>query len=272
MPDTLIHQLEVLFVAWQNPADRRYYPVARLVHNASSSPELFEFAYIHGARTAAKEAGFTPFLAFPNIEQVYVSQELFPFFLNRLLPRSRPEYDDFVSSLELDPAHASPLQILGRSGGGRVTDNIELFALPTFDSESYCYCTAFLVHGLRHMPVAAQERVLALKHGEQLPWYLDVQNPAEPWRAMGLRTEDRHNVGFIPTYLLDDVQTLLDKCFEINVHVLSVNLPPTPLAQRLLCELRSCWPEKFKPYASQVFQTIAPDAIQLSGALSARQP
>lgn len=262
MPVTTPNVSDALFVAWQVPRTRGFHAVGRLAYVPDDNGGLYEFAYVRGAQDAAG-FGFHPFLAFPEQNHVYRSKELFPFFANRLMPRSRPDYAEFLSWLDLDPDTATPIHVLGRSGGARVTDEVELFPLPAFDETLGGYRTHFLVHGLRHMPSAAQERALRLQDDEQLYWCLDCQNPVDR-RAIALRTEDRHNVGFVPAYLLDDAWDLLQRCPDLDVFVARLSPPPAPLGQRLLCEMRSCWPDDFVPFAAERFQPISADAALIS--------
>ncbi len=259
---TIPNVSEALFAAWQDPCERRFHAVARLAYVPDNNDGLYEFAYIRGAQDAAT-SGFQPFLAFPDLQRVYRSKELFPFFANRLMPRSRPDFAEYLSWLDLDPDTATPIQVLGRGGGARVTDEVELFPLPDFDAALGGYRTHFLAHGLRHMPPSSQDRVLQLRVGEQLYWYHDCQNPAD-LRAIALRTEDRHNVGFIPSYLLDDAWDLVTKCAGIQVFAARISPPPAPVAQRLLCEMQSCWPDEFVPFAAQRFQPLSSDASRIS--------
>jgi len=258
VPVTVPDVIEALFVAWQDPRERRFHAVGRLAYLPDDNGGLYEFAYIRGAQEATG-TGFRPFLAFPDLGRVYRSRELFPFFANRLMPRSRPDFAEYLSWLDLDPGTATPIQVLGRGGGARVTDEVELFPLSEFDAVLGGYRTYFLVHGLRYMPPSSQERVLQLRVGEQLYWYHDCQNPVDP-RAIALRTDDRHNVGFIPAYLLGDAWNLLQQCAFIDAYVARVSPSPAPLQQRLLCEMRSCWPDDFVPFAAQRFQPLSSEA------------
>ena len=52
----------------------------------------YRFVYTRGAKTAK---GFTPFSGMENLDDIYKSAELFPIFANRLLSKSRPEYEAF---------------------------------------------------------------------------------------------------------------------------------------------------------------------------------
>ena len=108
---TLQQQLQALYVAWQQPESRRYFPVARLVAGVGDIPGLYEFAYIKGAEEAQK-ADFEPFPAFPKLSEVYRSKELFPFFANRLMSINRPDYPSYLQSLGLD-SNADPMLHFG---------------------------------------------------------------------------------------------------------------------------------------------------------------
>jgi hypothetical protein len=212
----------------------------------------FEFAYVHGARDASK-FGFLPFLNFPELGQVYWSDELFPFFANRVISPSRPDFATYVTRLGLDPKTADVMTILARSGGVRATDSLELFPLPGRDMQTGCYQAHFLVHDL---PAAAQGRIEVLHKNEFLKPFLDLAG------GISLVTEDDVLVGYLPTYLLGDAWKLVDACKYLEVVVEQVNPPPAPTQQRLLCNLRSCWPAGFVPFDGSTFRPI-PSAARL---------
>src|SRR2546427_12394492 len=118
--------VKTLFLAWQDPVIRRWYPIGRL----SSSNGLYTFAYTKGAEQAQGEAGFRALVSFPELLTVYVSEQLFPLFTNRLLPTNRPEYNDYLRWLSVPASEHDPVAILARSGGRRVTDTLGGFPRP----------------------------------------------------------------------------------------------------------------------------------------------
>ena len=77
--------MKILFLAWQNPASRAWFPIGRLAFNGAR----YRFSYIQGAVTAQQEGDFDPLWAFPELDRVYESLGLFPLFADRLLRRSR---------------------------------------------------------------------------------------------------------------------------------------------------------------------------------------
>src|SRR6266446_4764532 len=144
----------------------------------------YRFVYTKGARTAV---GFTPFIGMEDLGEIYESNELFPIFANRLLPKSRPEYEAYLRWSGFDPADPpDPIAVLGVTEGIRRTDMIELFPCPVPD-EVGCYLYKFFLHGLRYMPESARDRLLTLKESEPLAPMLDILNPADP-NAVALRT------------------------------------------------------------------------------------
>jgi hypothetical protein len=193
-----------------------------------------------------------------NLDNIYESAELFPIFANRLLSKSRPEYEAFLQWSGFDPANPpDPLAILGVTEGIRRTDLIEVFPCPVPDATG-CYLNKFFLHGLRYMSEAARARVLTLKPEEPLFPMLDLCNQSDP-QAVALRTEndERLMLGYVPRYLAQDVWKLFQDCHPdfINVFVHRVN-HDAPLQQRLLCRMHACWPEAFKPCSGAEFQPI----------------
>jgi len=257
---TALQQFQALFVAWQQPESRRYYPVARLMAGVGDAHDLYEFAYIKGAQEAAK-AGFEPFLAFEDLREVYRSKELFPFFSNRLMSPGRPDYAQYIQSLGLD-VNAEPMAILSRSGGTRATDSIELFPLPVRTADGNATPTFFWMHGFRYLDAAQQQRILSLQAGEELSASSNGNNPVDPG-AIQLLTTDQVMVGYLPRYLAGEVSQYPRHGVEFHVYVERVNPPPAPTQQRLLCRLVAVLPGDFQPFASETYQPIAADATEL---------
>ncbi len=257
-----VGQVQALFVAWQNQATKQYYPVGRLVSGLRPDRPQFEFCYLGGVREAQK-TGFAPLLAFPDLDQAYRSDELFPFFQNRLMPPGRAEYRAYLTNLAMDPDHADPMTVLMRSGGGRVTDAIEMFEVPKVAHEGSPYQTHFLAHGIRYLNHESQQRIGSLQPNDRLLIMHDLQNPADKL-ALALRTDDRVVVGYLPRYLLDEAFNLLQSCATVEVFVARVNPTPAPLQQRMLCGLEACWPPEFRPFCEDHYRPIPVDATDLS--------
>lgn len=240
-----------LFVSWRDPAVGSIHPIGRLVRRIGLQGEHFSFAYL---KLTERLPGFTPLPGLPSLHERYDSDQLFPVFANRVMPRNRPDYDLLASRVHLR-GDADPFEVLARTGGRRATDRVELFAGPerTADGESR---VLFFARGIRHVE-GASEAVASLEPGGQLALVADEQNEHNP-RAMLLRISDGRRVGWVPDYLIDHVHELR----ELNgsdplVLVEHINDATVPPHMRLLCRLRAPWPERYVPFSGPDFQTLA---------------
>jgi hypothetical protein len=245
----------ILFLAWQDPANRCWHPIGRLTFNDG----LYQFVYVRGALEARRQCGFEPLQSFPDLDAVYESQELFPLFHNRVMEPARPDFRQYAEWLNLPADADDPLVFLARSGGRRATDALELFPCPQPNDDGQ-YHIHFFVHGLQYMSAGSLAEVESLKPGERLLLMRDFQNEYDP-NALMLRSsgdEGRFAVGYCPRYLTADIFNLTGNCPDYpEVLVERVNLPPAPLQVRLLCNLTTCWPEGYAPFADEIYQPIS---------------
>lgn len=242
--------MKALFVAWQEPESRRWFPVGRLTQENGE----FKFVYTRGAKEAKN---FTPFGRMNNLDTAYVSDVLFPLFANRMLPKSRPEYREYLRWLGLGEEHYDELDILARSGGLRATDTLEIFPCPE-PTEDMRYRVYFFSHGLRHLILENQARVNRLQVGERLFLMRDLQNSHDA-KALLLRTDDPMSiVGYCPRYYSGEFSRLLDTVDAEKVHVTveQVNAD-APMQLRLLCKVEAPWPTNFSVCSLGQFQPVA---------------
>ena len=222
----------VLYVAWRDPRSRLILPVARLLRTEDGT---YEFAYVKGSEEAA-EHGFESFLAFPDRYSVYRSDSLPPFFQNRVMQSSRPDYAEYVTALGLDPRVTEPFTLLASNDGRRATDQVEVFPELRVDADGRVH-GRFLARGVRHID-GAEERIAKLSDGDRLFCVRDVQNGVNP-HAIALRTEKQAIVGYCPEYLADELTQLLERDPGLLVTVERVNRPPAPRHHRLLLSLEA---------------------------------
>lgn len=229
---TTFETIKTLFLAWQDPISRSWFPVGRLTFDGVN----YQFIYTCGVQEAQKKCGFQPLQSFPYLDKAYTSTELFPVFSNRLLSRSRPDYVDFVQWLNIPQRKDDPIAMLARSGGRQATDTLAVLPCPEPD-ENGLYHIHFFSHGLSHLPTCAIERINHFRSGELLLLAHEFQNRHDP-SALTLHTEDHYIVGYCPRYLLGDAFEILRRNPDlVHVHVERVNQPPTPLQFRLLCNM-----------------------------------
>lgn len=246
--------MQTLFLAWQDPSSRAWFPIGRLTFDGKQ----YQFVYTRGAQDAQDKSGFQPLNSFPKLEREYTSVELFPLFSNRLMRSSRPDYKEYVKWLHIPSHQDDPIAILSRSGGRKATDTFEIFPCPEPD-ENGRYHIHFFSHGLRHLPKCSVDRISELQPNEQLYLANEFQNPHDS-RALLLCTKDHHILGYCPRYLVADALKILREKPEIvDVHVERVNLAPTPLQFRLLCNMTAELPQEFRLFSGREYEPIAPE-------------
>jgi hypothetical protein len=243
-----------LYVAWHadEPEGGRWGPVGRLEHIGGG----FRFVYTRGARTLP---GFVPFTGMPNLEEIYESDELFPLFANRLLAKSRPEYEAYLTWGGFDPDNPpDPLMILAVTEGQRQTDSVEVFPCPQPDANG-CYINKFFVHGVRWMTPESQQRILKLHQQEVLRLRREDTNLYDA-KAVAVWTDEGQGsvkIGYVPRYLAREVRHVLDNCVPENIQLVVERINESaPMRQRLLCRMNSCWPPGLRPCDGEEFQPI----------------
>jgi len=242
--------MKSIYVAWQEPNSRQWMPVGRLTKDESD----FKFVYTRGAK---KFPSFTPFGRMKDLYTVYKSEELFPLFANRILSKSRPEYEKYLHWLGMDRQEYDVMEELSRTAGLRATDSLELFHCPT-PKEDNTYEVRFFSRGLRHMHTENQERAATLKVGERLFLMQDLQNEYDSM-ALLMRTDDPVSlVGYAPRYYSAELTELIEEndTESVKVTVERVNTD-APIQYRVLCKIKAPWPAKFTPCSQEQFQALA---------------
>lgn len=234
-----------LLVTWRNPVSRTYHAVGFLGHSADG----FVFTYLE---RAASLDGFRPFLGFSNLYRRYESQHLFPLFRERLMDSARPDLDEWLVALGLARG-ATEFEMLARSGGARAGDTIELVAQPSVGDDGRT-STVFLVHGVSHLPGAA-DRIADLQTGDELLLIDDETNPINP-RAVLVAATDRRLLGWVPEPLLEYVR-LVRSASESRLTVVRANGPEVGPRLRLLVRLGGGSPDSCQPFTGPDWQTLS---------------
>ncbi len=241
-----------LYVAWQDSDSRAIEPVGRLDRLRGAGEVIYEFRYLLRSN---RIDGFRPFLSFPDLNRIYRSKYLFPFFENRLMARSRADYAGFVRTLGLE-TDADPFEVLARSEGRRQTDKIEVFPEPTIVGQAaQCH---FLIHGVRHIP-GADDAVDSLEIGDQLFVLPDPQNPFD-CHAVMLRDGNFHLLGWMPRHLTELIRGPLADIgpAAMDIRVEHIGARNGPIHLRVLCGLQVRWPEMRPwPFSGPEFEVIA---------------
>lgn len=241
--------MSTFYLLWQDPFNRQWHPAGRL----DRVGEWYVFAYV---RDAFRSPSFLPFAGFGDTRSIYLSQNLFPLFANRVLSDKRPEFQLYARWVGYDKAaDADPLMLMAQLGGVKATDSLQVYAVP---ERNYLgeYRSLFFCHGVSHMSHDAQARTLSLRQGEQLFPMLDIQNPHDG-EAIALRTSDPAClVGYSPRHLTKDLKRLANS-FQTapRITVSQVNRD-APAQFRVLCEAVAPWPTGFQPCSGDEYKTV----------------
>lgn len=250
--------IPVLYLAWQDAASRRWFPVGRL---QKLPDQRYEFVYLRGYSEARMQAGMSPILGFPEPTTRYLSDALFPHFQNRVMPRSREDYPVYLERLGFREPPRDPLEILARSGGRKVTDAFSYYLFPepaaiTAPDGERRYAVCFFIHGMRYAQPAAQERAALADLGEKLFLMEDFQNPADP-EAFAIRTHENHLLGWVPRVYCADLHQLRRQGHAIQLTVEHVNSSATPSWAGVMCRVEAVWPEGFRALSALELEPLA---------------
>ena len=225
-----------IYLAWQEQSNKRWHVIGQLLHNNKE----YEFRYTNGVKSIPS---FSVLPNMPEHDKVYRSPSLFSLFKNRLMPKSRPEYHDYMGWLGFNGENSTTndLDVLAISGGERETDFFRIIPVPAINSVGD-YSFKFFVDGLNLLDFNSKKRVLGLKKGDRLYLNHDFQNKVDRL-ALLLRTDDPPClVGYTPGYftkVIHQIKNENDDLLEtIRINVLQVN-KDAPIQMRLLCELSS---------------------------------
>jgi hypothetical protein len=195
-PDVRQGTVRRFAVAWRNRVQGTIHDVAVL--DVDQHTSSFRFQYLE---SIASVIGFRPFIGFPELDRVYESPRLWPFFDLRVMDRKRPDYPQYVGWLGL-PEDADRVDILSRSGGEQKGDTVSLVEAPHVAADGATAAT-FLVRGTRYAvhsndSADTANRLLA---GDQLTVLDDETNEANPDAL--LLTVAGDPIGWIPDLLVE---------------------------------------------------------------------
>ena len=230
-----------LIVAWQHPATRLISPVGLLEHGAG-----YRYRYL---RRATDVEGFVPFLGFPDWQQTYLADRLFPLFQQRIMSSRRPDFRHFLRQLDLSD-NAEPWEQLARSEGRRTGDTVQVFPVPSVDADGRSTCR-FLVHGVRHVN---DGQLPPLSRGEVLTLHDDPKNPVNSDAVM-VWSPNRQPLGYVPDLLLDHLRAL-QKVEPPQLVVEHMNGPDAPAHLRLLVRLDGQALAGYEPMSGPEWETF----------------
>ncbi len=242
--------IKCIYLAWQDQATRGWHVIGQLLR----IDEGYEFRYTHGIKNVPN---FSLLPSMPDHEKVYRSTALFSLFKNRLMPKSRADYPNYIRWMGLSNDNsADELITLAISGGEKETDFFRIIPVPEKNANNE-YFFNFFVNGIRYMPDSAQELVNNLHQGDILYLVHEPHNPKDKY-AILLRTDDpRSLIGYVPAYLTKIIHKINEEKgnHSVNIEVAQVN-KDAPLQMRLLCKFSSTYLNKPWDEYEDEFKTL----------------
>jgi len=218
-----------LILIWQNPDSRQF---VRVGHLNELVDGRYAFQYCDDVDSIQ---GFHPLTQFPETSVPYVSDTLPAFFGNRLMSRQRSSYSRYLEALGLDPSISTPMELLARTGGPRATDTFHPVDDFSENAEGRVV-SRFLASGVRHVEDSGVH-LRELAPGSRLRLVSEPDNPMNP-RAQLVCVEDGSPVGYVPDWLLDDIEELRTRASEFDVIAEQVS-PDAQPHLRLLCRVEA---------------------------------
>lgn len=217
-------------VIWQDVDSRALAHVGWLEYTASG----FEFSYTDEARRLER---FAPFPPFPELNEVYRSADLFPYFAVRLISAADPNYGAVLDAIGLAGQDATPVELMALAPDSQ-HDTIQVVPEP-YEATDGTLERTLLVSGFRYADDvtngAASDVVAQLKPGARLDLAPEPTNPYNP-RAIQIVSHGTQ-LGWLPNYLVDEVRGYLETGRRVDVVVERANGPQAPSHVRLQCRL-----------------------------------
>jgi len=256
-------RVPVLFVTWQAPESRRFYPIARVLRLPTGQ---FEWAYLRAVREAIELGGFRGLPGFEDVEAVSVGPELPAPFAHRVPARSvrRSPSQPRAANDVLDPA---PINLLVPVGAGR-HERLEVFS-PPLPAPLGGAWGVFGARGVGRLP-GSQGAVEALAAHERLGLVPEPSNAHNPHAVLLVRS-DGSAIGYVPDYLANELADALGSGLpelgaRLRVELASferIHHPPAEPLYLVSCRYTCDAQLAQRLFRSERYQPLASDAHRL---------
>lgn len=202
-----------MWLIWKHPETRRRYKIGTLVYDNN----IYTFNYVEPELNDAKKAGFRYFPGFDDVNETYISKELFANIETRLPNTARADYLEILNSYNLEK-DSTKLEILRATKGRLITDNYEF--VPAFDLSKI----EFDVAGTRHCCDVKECKKL-ININDKLLLELDPENKYDKYAIKVIYNKDgkKYHLGYVPRYYSKDLAVLLEKRIEYSAMIQSLN-------------------------------------------------
>jgi len=229
-----------LLVLWQHPDTRELVPIGRFAYDGHT----YSFAY---TRAAARVSDLRPLPGLDDLRIRYASERLPVVFAQRVMQGDRPDFAEYVDTLGLDRASATPWEQIVQSGGIRAGDTLQFMQVPLVTHGRAR--ARFLVNGVSHMcegersfsgrtlSVTPEQQESALQHlqvGDSVLVEAEEENPKDP--SATLVTSEGIPIGWVPRVMSPAVRELMQHA-PVRPTVVRIGPLGTPPHLRLVLDL-----------------------------------
>ena len=210
-----VNDREYMYLIWKDYKTRQRYIVGELSKNGK-----YEFKYRAKDLDKAIQKGFEPLIAFPNINEVYESNDIFPAFSSRLPDKRRKDVKEILGKYKLDKYDA--FELLRKSGGKLPTDSLE-FIDPIF-LDDMSIEREFYIAGVRHHDYCKGK----IKHvnfkieiNETLILEKDSSNEHDKY-AVKVMNKENNILGLIPIFFSKEISEAMDNNRKMSCIVTNI--------------------------------------------------
>lgn len=215
-----INNRDYIYLIWKDYKTRQKYIVGELSKNGK-----YEFKYRIEDVNKAVENGFEPLIAFPDINEVYESYDIFPAFSSRLPDKRRKDVKEILEKYKLLKYDA--FELLKKSGGKLPTDSLE-FIDPIFLDETNIE-REFYIAGVSHCDYCDRETKsvnFQLQVNEKLVLQKDINNKYDSY-AVKVKNTNNNLLGYIPAFFSREISQAIESNRKIICVVTNIECSDT---------------------------------------------
>lgn len=217
--------IKSLLVLWKNSTNNLYYHVGTLYFDGA----LYTFHYTleqdtHRKVGDALRNGYRLHPAFPILETVYKSKNLFSAFDRRIPSSDRVDYKDILINLGLSE-QADRMDILCETRGMLAGDSYS-FEQPIRLYEDRHLMTSFYINGMRHRKLPSSWPLI-LQNDKKLNFIIEEENPGDP-NAVRIETSGGLHLGYVPSVYAKAIKSLIQQNIQLSISIKGVRPESAP--------------------------------------------
>ena len=204
--------MEKLLLIWKDPDSRTRYTIGELIKNEDG----YLFHYVNPELDSALDKNFTTYPGFPNYNEEYKSEELFPNILGRVPNKKRDDYIEILNYYDLE-SNSNDFEILKQTKGRLITDNFEF--VPEFDKNKI----EFEIAGTRYSKELAKNKN-KIKNDSNLILEL-VEYNNEPAVKILTKVDNKLiELGYVPRYYAKETANLLKENVNYSAMIKKIRI------------------------------------------------